>query len=155
MSFQVRALDAETFAPLFALSDADLRAQGGVRMICDKPVGFPCRVSLQDAAPGDEVVLVNFQHQPAASPFQSSHAIFVRRGAPTARLAADELPALFRSRILSLRAFDAEGMMLDADLVDGREAEGMIEQMLADPRVAYLHAHYAKPGCFAARIDRA
>jgi hypothetical protein len=67
----------------------------------------------------------------------------------------DIVPDAMRRRLLSLRAFDAAGMMIDADIVDGLDAESLIDRLLADRRAAYLHAHYARRGCFAARIDRA
>jgi hypothetical protein len=117
--------------------------------------GYPCRVSLVDAAPGEELVLAHYEHQPAATPFRASHAVYVRVEAEEARPAPDEVPALLRKRLLSLRAFDEAGMMIAADVVDGREVEPVIERLLANPAAAYLHAHYAKQGCYAARIDRA
>ena len=45
--------------------------------------------------------------------------------------------------------------MIEGDVCDGRELDAPIHQLLAKPEVAYLHAHYAKPGCYAARIERA
>jgi hypothetical protein len=155
MTFQISALPKASFAHLFTLSDAELAARGAIRRRVDAKPGFPCRVSLADAEIGEEVILAHFEHQSAPTPFRSSHAIYIRPLADEARPAAGEVPPLLRSRILSLRAFDAAGMMIDADLADGRELEPAAERMLADPRVAYLHIHYAKPGCYAARIDRA
>ena len=152
--FQIQALSPERFAPLFSLSDTALAARGAVRRTADATSGFPCRVSLVDAEPGETLVLVNYEHQAADTPFRASHAVYVREGAVQARLAPGEVPALLRSRTLSLRAFDASGMMLDADLVEGTALEGAAEHMLSDPAVAYLHAHSAKPGCFLCRIDR-
>jgi hypothetical protein len=152
--FVIRGLDPAPFAPLFALDDAALAALDARRVVASGP-GFPCRVSLEDAVPGETLILANFEHLPVASPFRSRHAVYVREDAGAPAQYRDTVPEQFRTRMLSLRAFDAAGMMVDADLADGREAEGVIERMLAEPRVAYLHAHFAKPGCFAARIDRA
>jgi hypothetical protein len=67
----------------------------------------------------------------------------------------DEIPEVLRLRPLSLRAFGSDHMMLDADLVDGRDAAVAIGRLLANPEVHYIQAHYAKRGCYAARIDRA
>ena len=102
----------------------------------------------------DEVVLVHYEHQRADSPYRSSHAIYVREG-EQAYDAVDQVPELFRRRMLSVRAFDDNGMMVGAELVDGRALEGVISELLADKQAAYLHAHFAKRGCYAARIDRA
>lgn len=154
MSFRITGLDPAEFAPLFSLTDAELAARNACRRVVDTPVGFPCRVSLDDAAPGETVLLLNYQHQPAATPFQASHAIYVRPDAP--RFVADDtVPPALRRRLISLRGFDADGWLRRADVVDGRELEAGIAALLAHPDVAYLHAHYAKMGCFAARVDRA
>jgi hypothetical protein len=45
-------------------------------------------------------------------------------------------------------------MMIAAEVVDGREIEGGISRLFADGTGAYIHAHFAAPGCYAARIDR-
>jgi hypothetical protein len=154
MSFQITALEAEPFAKLFALTDQELAERLAVRMIATSKPGFPCRVSLADADEGEELVLVNYQHLQAASPYQASHAIFVRKGAEQARLAADETPEQLRTRTLSLRAFDEGAMIIAADLVEGRDLAPALERLLADPAAAYVHIHFAKYGCYAARADR-
>jgi len=154
MSFRITGLPAESFHELFTLSDAELAARGAVRRIADAVPGFPCRISLTDAELGDEVILTHYEHQPAASPFRASHAIYVRRG-ETRYDAVDQIPQQLQTRLLSVRAFDAAGMMIDADVVDGTALDGAIDRILADQRAQYLHVHYAKQGCYAARVDRA
>jgi len=155
MSFVVSALPAEPFAPLFDLSDEALAAQGALRRTVDAKPGFPCRVSLEDAEPGETVLLLNYEHQSADTPFRARHAIYVRQGARQAELAAGEVPVLFRHRVMSLRAFDEAGMMRAAEVAPGEALEPAVERLLATPEVAYLQAHYAGMGCYAARIDRA
>jgi len=154
MDFQVSGLPAAEFQPLFALSDAELAERGIVSRIVDEYPGFPCRVSLQDAQPGERVLLLNYEHLAVASPYRASHAIYVRDNAVEARPKMNEVPEVLRRRLLSLRAYDSIGMMRQADVVEGKDAVPLIERMLSDPKVAYLHVHNAKPGCFAARIDR-
>ncbi|MEC4594099.1 MULTISPECIES: DUF1203 domain-containing protein [Nitrospirillum] len=155
LSFTVTGLDPAPFAPLFALDEAGLLAAGARRQVVDAPGTFPCRVSLDDARPGERVVLVNHQHQPAFTPFRSAHAIYVREGAGEACRTVDVLPPALERRILSLRCFDAGHMIVTADLVDGADAIPVIHRLLDRTDVAYIHAHYAKYGCYAARIDRA
>jgi hypothetical protein len=155
MSFTVSSLPLEPFAPLFALDATALAARGALRVVADARFAFPCRVTLDDAEPGESLLLLNHQHQDADTPFRSSHAIYVRQAARGAVSTTDALPPALRRRLLSLRGFDAAGMLRDADVVEGAAATPVIERMLADPAIAYLHAHYAKPGCYAARIDRA
>ena len=153
MPFRISALSPEPFAPLFALTAAALPAPA--RRIVATGSGEPCRVSLCDAAAGETLLLVHHEHQSADTPFRAGHAIYVRADAEQAHPQADEVPLLFRSRLLSVRAFDAEGMMRDADVVAGTDLEGTIAVLLADARTAYLHLHAAKPGCYLARVDRA
>jgi hypothetical protein len=130
-------------------------AVGAKRYVADRQPGYPCRVSLQDAARGERVVLVPFRHQSADSPYRASGPIFICEAASQASPGANEVPELLRSRLLSVRAYDADSLMVDADVVEGRDAEPMIERLFDNPAIAYIHAHYAKPGCYAARIDRA
>jgi Protein of unknown function (DUF1203) len=155
MDFQISGLPRARFEPLFALSDAELAERRIVRRIVDEFPGFPCRVSLRDAEPGERVLLLNYEHLAVASPFRSSHAIFVRENATDARLGVNEVPELLSRRLLSLRAFDDAGMMTTADVVEGKALVPLIERMLSDGKVSYLHAHSARMGCFVARIDRA
>lgn len=155
MSFRITGLPAEDFAPLFDLSDDELAARGAVRRIADaREPGYPCRISLTDSRPGDELILVNYEHHPAASPYRMRFAVYVRRGEKQFD-AVGEVPAQLRCRTLALRAFDDNAMMVGWELIEGSDLEAAIERLLADPRAAYLHAHYAAPGCYAARIDRA
>ena len=151
MHFRIRGLPAEQFAPLFTLSDEALKARGAVRRIADGP--SPCRISLTDAAPGSEVILVNYEHHAVASPYRMRFAIYVRDGEKTFD-EVDTIPEQLRKRMLAVRSFDSDGMMVGWELVDGTELEHSIERLLADPRATYLHVHFAAPGCYAARVER-
>lgn len=152
MSFRIMGLPAEPFAGLFALSDEALKAHGAVRRIADG--AYPCRVSLTDAAPGDELLLLNYEHHPVGSPYRMRFAIFVRQGEEQFD-AVDRIPEQLRRRMLAVRAFDADAMMVGHELIDGERLEAAIERLLADPAAAYLHVHFASPGCYAARVERA
>lgn len=152
MSFRIQGLPAEAFAELFALPDAALPARGAVRQVADD--GTPCRISLTDATPGEPVLLVNFEHQPADTPYRSRFAVYVRPGETTYD-AVDQVPEQLRKRMLSVRAYGRDGMMVGAELVDGRALEPVLERVLGDPRADYIHLHFAAPGCYAARVERA
>ena len=155
MHFRIRGLPAEQFAPLFSLSDQELARQGAVRRIADaREPGYPCRVSLTDSRPGDELILVNYEHHAADSPYRMRFAIFVREGDETFD-ALDTVPQQLRTRTLAVRAFDAGAMMIAHELIEGKDVESAIARLFADPRAAYLHVHFASPGCYAARVDRA
>jgi hypothetical protein len=155
MSFRITGLDPIPFRPLYGLANIELARLGVKRCRVDAKPGFPDRVEMRDAEPGESMLLLNYVHQPADTPYKASHAIFVREGAERAYVGVGEAPECLRGRMLSLRAFDASGLMVDADLADGRELEAAIERLFANPAATYIHAHYAKRGCYAARIDRA
>jgi Protein of unknown function (DUF1203) len=154
MHFRIRGLPAEQFAQLFALSDEELTQQDAVRRIADaRDPGYPCRVSLTDSKPGDELILLNYEHHSVESPYRMRFAIFVRKGDETFD-AVDAVPEQLRKRTLAVRAFDADAMMVGHELIEGAKVEGTIARLFADPRAAYLHVHFAAPGCYAARVDR-
>lgn len=156
MSYSITGLPVEPFQPLFGLSDEELAKRNVVRMTSDSPIGYPCRVLLEDAKPGDTLLLLNHEYQPAETPSQGRHAIFVNEAATAPRSFVDEVPPVLTVRkFLSLRAFDADHMMIDADVVPGADVEALILRLFEEPRTAYIHAHNAGRGCFAARIDRA
>ena len=155
MDFRIVALPATTFAALYGLHDANLAARGVRRLIAGRQPGFPCRVSLADAAPGETLLLMNYEHLPEPSPYRSSHAIFVREHAVECKPAVNEIPEVLARRLLSVRAFDAHSMMLEADVSDGSGVASLISRYLGDARVAFVHLHNAKPGCYAARAVRA
>ncbi|HME24589.1 MAG TPA: DUF1203 domain-containing protein [Acetobacteraceae bacterium] len=152
MSFRIRGLAAEPFADLFTLSDEELKARGAVRKIAD--ANYPCRISLTDAEPGDELLLVNYEHHPVGSPYRMRFAIYVRQGEQQFD-AVDQIPQQLRRRTLAVRAFDADAMMVGHELIDGQQIEHAIERLFANPAAAYLHVHFASPGCYAARVERA
>ena len=151
-SFRIRGLPADDFSDLFQLSDTELEARHARRMIAQNG-GYPCRISLTDATPGEAVILVNYEHHRANSPYRSSFAVYVREHEERFD-AIGEIPLQLRKRTLSLRAYDAAGMLHTADIVEGHELEAGIAVLFSEPDVAYIHAHFAKPGCYAALIER-
>ena len=155
MNFRIHALLEEAFKPLLALSDNELRARDGRRVMADASGGFPCRVSLQDAVEGERLLLLPYEHHRVDTPYRASGPIYVRENAAQALPETDEIPELLRRRMLSLRGYDGKGMMRSAEVVPGVEVEAALARLFAIDRIAYLHAHYALPGCYACRVERA
>lgn len=154
MGFRITGLDAAQFRQLFAMSDEELRRRNSKRYVADAKPGFPCRITLEDAEPGETLILTNYRHQTASSPYASQGPIFVReREAPRAAC-VDEVPVQLTRRLVSLRAYDRCGMMIDADVAEGAGVKPLIERLLADPQTDYVHAHFARRGCYAALIER-
>ncbi len=155
ISYRITGLSPEPFNELFGLDDDALAARGVQRVVADQKPGFPDRVELADLELGERALLLNYEHQPADSPYRASHAIFVREGASTRYDRINEIPEVMRNRALSMRAFDAAGMMLDADLASGEDVEALIQRFFENPKITYIHVHNAKRGCYSARVDRA
>jgi hypothetical protein len=154
MSYTLRGLEPALFEPLFQLDDEALAARGMRWMSVDEPVGFPCRISLEDAPVGERVLLLPFVHQDSHSPYRASGPIFVRPGINEARRVAGELPPYLTRRLLSVRAYDAKDNMADAEVIEGAAAAPLIERYLARNEVTYLHLHFARRGCYACRVNR-
>jgi hypothetical protein len=154
MRFQIRGLDPTNFQKLFGLDDANLAAHGAVRHTVSAKPGAPCRITLDDAEPGETVLLLSYRHQPAATPYGQAGPIFVREAATQAAVFENVIPPALARRTLSLRAFDAAGTMIDADLIEGADLATLIARFWSNPDVAYAQAHNARRGCFAAQITR-
>lgn len=153
MTYRIAGLDPAQFAPLWAMDADTLAANGARRVAADADRGFPCRVSLDDARAGEPLMLVHHVHHDVAGPYRSAFAIFVREDAVQATY-EDCCPPCFAGRTLSLRGFDAAGALAEARLAAPGEADAAIRALLADERIAYIDAHNAAAGCFAARIER-
>ena len=154
-SFQLVGIDHEQFLPLFALSDEELQEHSAKRCFASEAPGYPCRISLEDASVGEELLLLPYLHQPAASPYRASGPIFVRRGAKQRLLAVGEVPRYVTSRLMSVRAYDAAHMMIAATVCEGANAAQEIQQYFGHDNVAYIHLHNAKRGCFSCQVVRA
>ncbi len=153
--FKISALPLDAFAPLFDLSDADLTARGMRRMVADSKPGYPCRVSLVDAEVGERVLLLPYPHHPGPGPYRASGPVFARETALQAQPRVNEVPESVRSRLLSVRGYDREGILVVADVTEGRALEECVARLFADDRVDHLHLHNARAGCYSCRVDRA
>ena len=154
MPFRYIGLSPASFASFTAFDDDALLARGMRRMIVDAKPGFPCRVTLEDAEPGESVLLLPFEHQPAHSPYRASGPIFVREAAQASYDRVGAPPASLLGRDLSVRAYAEDGMMVDADVTPGNALVPVLERFFAQETVAYVHVHYARRGCYAARVER-
>jgi hypothetical protein len=155
MTFRITGLSPEPFRHLFGLPDDELTRLGVRRYVADKSPGFPDRIAMRDVEVGERVLLINHVCQPAETPYRATHAIFVAEGAEATYDRVGEIPEVMKRRLLSLRAYDADGMMIDADVAEDEAVEPLIERLLANPKVAYIHAHNAKRGCYSGKIERA
>lgn len=153
MTYRMTGLDPALFAPLFAMSDAELAERRAVRLTANGR-GYPCRISLDDVPAGEPLILTHHVSHDVETPFRSAYAIYVGQHAAAAAYRDEPAPA-FAGRMMAFRGFDAAGMLASASLVPGDESDAAIRALFDREEVAYIHAQYATNGCFAARIDRA
>ncbi len=153
-NFQVKAIRGGEFDRLFTLDKPALEEMGAIRMTVDKQPGFPCRVSLEEAEVGEEVMLLPYQHHKTYSPYQATGPIFVRKNAKTTSLAVNEIPVFFNHRLLSLRGYNTSGIMKVASVTKGDVLREELDQMLKDPDINYIHIHNARQGCFLCVVER-
>ena len=154
MNFTIRGLPIDQFSHVLAIGSEGLAAAGVSVITADAPHAFPCRITLDDAAAGEEVLLLNHAHQRGPTPYASSGPIFIRRNAAATHIAYNAVPDQQRRRLLSVRAYDQRHWMVAADVAPGTELELLIQQFFARDDVAYLHVHNARHGCYACRVDR-
>jgi Protein of unknown function (DUF1203) len=155
MNYQISGIDPTPFQHFFSMSDTELANHGISRSVADESPGYPCRVSLEDAGVGEELLLLSYAHQTAHSPYRANGPIYVRKNAVTQAVLANEVPQSFRLRLLSVRAYDYAHFMVDAEVIEGVELESVIAKFFINKQVAYLHVHNARRGCYAGRVDRA
>lgn len=154
MSYRISGLNPADFSHLVGQSDDVLAAHNAKRVTASSKPGYPCRITLEDAEPGETLILMHHVNHDVATPYRSAYAIYVREKAASAAHHVDALPPVFLGRPLAFRAFDAEGLLRNARLAAPGEAEAAIAALFDDPVIAYLDAHNAAYGCFAARVER-
>lgn len=154
MHYRIAGLDPRPFERYFTMDEAELATRRAVRTVAKADRGFPCRVSLRDADAGDELLLVNHVNHAVETPYRAAFAIYVRRDARVAAAYIDECPPVFAGRPIALRGYAADGMLAEARLAAPDQADTGIRALLENPVIAYIDAHNAAHGCFAARIER-
>lgn len=154
MTYRIEGLPRAAFAQYYGRTAEELARMGARRVVADADRGYPCRVSLDDARAGESLILLNYISHDVAGPYRTAYAIYIREEALEAARYVDTMPPVFAGRTLSLRGFDADGMLQAARLAASEELEGAVRELFAMPQVACIHAHNAAHGCFAARIER-
>ena len=155
MNFKVKALNHLEFKQFFEKSDIELKKQGIQRMIVDQKPGYPCRVSLEDAEIGDEVILMSYEFHKTNSPYTSRGPIFIRKGIETKEFNNNQIPLMLNHRLLSFRGYDKNGFMKIAKTEKGVDAKRVIIQLFENPKVEYIHIHNSSPGCYNCEVRRA
>ncbi len=154
MDFRIRGIDPEPYQHLFGLSEAELKKHGALRYVVDEVPGYPDRIEMREGNIGETMLLLNYESQPANTPYRATHAIFLREGAKSAYDMINKVPEVMTRRLLSVRGFSENGMLLHADVVEGKSLIPLIERLFENPGISYLHVHNAKQGCYSGRVDR-
>lgn len=154
-NFKIKPLEHTEFLGLFDLTDSELEKIDAIKMTVDKFPGFPCRISLEDAEIGEEVILLPYSHHKTASPYQASGPIFIRKRIATPTFETNQIPHMLHHRLLSLRGYDQNGIMKEASVTEGNTLEESIIRTFENEKIAYIHIHNARPGCYNCLVERA
>lgn len=153
-NFQIVALDKQQFRQFFDMTDHELQQFGIRKMLVKEKPGYPCRVSLADAEIDEEVLLLSYTYHNVASPYHATGPIYVRKMAETSTPEVNEIPLMLNHRLLSVRGYNKEAMMIEAHVVKGGGLRETIQRMFDNTSIEYLHIHNAKPGCYNCLVKR-
>jgi hypothetical protein len=153
-NFQITSLTPTEFAELLALNDEQLSRIGALRMTANKLGKFPCRISLQDAQPGEEVILLHYQHHQTTSPYRASGPIFIRPEGKATVLGVNEIPGFLAHRYLSLRSYNVNGMMIEAFTAEGKDVASTLQKAFDNADTECVHVHNARHGCYLCAAKR-
>ncbi|WP_437614939.1 DUF1203 domain-containing protein [Erwinia sp. V71] len=154
MQYKISGLNAAPFTHLFGQDEGYLKKHGAVRKTVESYPGYPDRISLCDIPPGETALLINHIYQPADTPYFGTHAIYVWEGCTEQGIYINRLPEVMMNRLLSLRGYDENHLIIQADICEGRSAEHLISQFFDDPAVSYIQIHNAKRGCYSCLAER-
>ena len=154
ISFQIEALTAKQFSCYFSMSERDLAAASAYVFCSDQRPCYPCRVSLTDAEVGENVLALSYRHLAVSGPYDAAGPIFVRENAVQARLEVNEVPEMLRHRLLSVRGYSKENLMIDAETIAGQSVERMLTRQFGNQQIEYIQLHNAGPGCFNCTVKR-
>jgi hypothetical protein len=143
---------------LTEIADAARRAaQDGApdhaMVTADSPEGYPCRLCLRWAQPGERLILFPFASIAPGRPYSESGPIFVHAERCERYRLTNEFPAEFR-RGRAIRAYDSEQNMIAGEVVNGNEPEAVIEKLLQNQETAFLQVRSASRGCYTMGIER-
>jgi len=119
------------------------------------PHPHQCRVCLTLTAPDEPYLLLSHRAHPEPVPYAETGPVFIHARECTPYAERERYPNGFPRRQVVLRAFSAAHEIVDAQPALEREVETVIDGLLGDPRVAYLHARNLAWGCYMFRVERA
>mgnify|MGYP000075082477 CR=1 FL=1 len=143
-----------TYNQLFELTTEELAEKNMVKMLVDATPGFPCRVSLEDAEIGEEVLLLPLEYHKTTSPYKASGPVFIRKNAVKADLAVNEIPVMLYKRQQTLRVYNTNGMMIAAKSPSTDALRKEIKTLFKNPKASYIQIHNTNPGCYNCQINR-
>ena len=154
-NFKFIAVDKKEFDLFMNLNDEELEAHQAKWLTVDEYPGYPCRVSLEDARIGERVLFLPYWHHDVKSAYKAMGTVLVRENANTTKLQVNQVPQMLLHRLLSIKAYDSNNMMVDHDIAQGSELEYKLKEQFKNINVEYIHLHYASPGCFCSQVNRA
>jgi hypothetical protein len=153
--FACIAIDPE-IAARFRATGRDDRGQAVHRMIAPADFAYPCRVCLRYARAGEAVLLGSYNLPKPQGVYWTPSPIFVHAEPCTPFAGEDEVAEIVRrNALVSVRAYDAEGMCLYdlGQVSDGAAVDAPLARALDDGRTSFVNIHTARPGCLLCRVE--
>lgn len=154
MNFRIESLKSQPFEFISKLDEAELKQNNIVKQIVNKKPSFPCRVTLEDAEIGEEVFLFNYEFHSVSSPYKASGPIYIRPNKEQRFCEVNEVPSLFLTRLISLRGYNQQQMLIFAEVFEGKELKNKIQNAFENHEIEYVHIHNAKFGCYFAQAKK-
>jgi hypothetical protein len=133
---------------------ANAGASDHALVTADSPRTYPCRHCLRWAEPGERVILFTYPTIPSGHPYSETGPIFVHADNCQRYTTPNEYPADFRNGRV-FRGYDSNYTIIDAQVVDVREPELVIQELFENPETAFVDVRSVTHGCFTFRIQRA
>lgn len=132
-------------------------AANPLRRAISTGTGAPCRHCLRNGTTGEEMLLGSYHLPSPTGIYWTPSPIFLHARDCAAYTGQDEIADIIRTSLISVRAYDAEQIILYdlGQVAEGPHADAPLARALADPRTAFVNIHTAKPGCLLCRVDRA
>ncbi len=115
--------------------------------------GNPCRHCVRLTLPGERMILFAYRPFDTRGPYAEIGPVFVHAQACEA-YDCREFPADFLARPLTLRAYDAAGSIVHAEVAPPHGSSVVLGRLFAVESVEFVHARNPSWGCYDFRIER-
>lgn len=152
-TFHIEAIPADELDRMRARG-ADEAGNAFTPFVTYEPDGSPLRCCLRMARTGEAIAVIAYAPPGTAGAYREVGPVFVHAEPCDGYRKPGTWPAEFRDRKQVLRAYDEQGRIADALVIDASDAETGLARLFADPATAVVHSRNVAYGCFMFAIRR-